>query len=68
MENYAYKTLNNELLLLNARRKVQEGKIHPDRLLKLDKQIRDLEDAILKIKNHGGENREKTEIRGENSK
>ena len=68
MENYAYKTLNNELLLLNARRKVQEGKIHPNGLLKLDKQIRDLQDAILKIKNHGGENREKTEIRGENSK
>ena len=68
MENYAYTTLNNELLLLNARRKVQEGKIHPNGLLKLDKQIRDLQDAILKIKNHGGENREKTEIRGENSK
>ena len=68
MENYAYTTLNNELLILNARRKVQEGKIHPDRLLKLDKQIQDLQDAILKIKNHGGENREKTEIRGENSK
>ena len=68
MENYAYTTLNNELLLLNSRRKVQEGKIHPNGLLKLDKQIRDLEDAILKIKNHGGENREKTEIRGENSK
>ena len=68
MENYSYTTLNNELLLLNSRRKVQEGKIHPDRLLKLDKQIQDLQDAILKIKNHGGENREKTEIRGENSK
>ena len=53
MENYAYTTVRNELELLKARRNVQQGKIHPDRLLKLDKQIQDLENAILLIKNHG---------------
>lgn len=53
MENYAYTTLKNELDLLNARKNVQQGKAHPDVILKMEKQITDLENAILLIKNHG---------------
>lgn len=53
MENHAYITLKNELVLLKAKRKVQQVKAHPDVILKMQKQITDLENAILLIKKHG---------------
>lgn len=53
MENHAYTTILNELVLLKAKRKVQQGKAHPNVILKIEKQITDLENAILLIKKHG---------------
>lgn len=53
MENHAYTTLKNELSLLKAKRNVQQGKAHPNVILRMEKQIADLENAILLIKNHG---------------
>lgn len=53
MENHAYTTLKNELFLLAIRKNIQQGKAHPNVILKMEKKITDLEKAILLIKNHG---------------